>query len=151
MILKIKVLNGKLYMKKKEYVAGFLFSDNHRQVVLIKKNKPEWQRGLLNGVGGKIEENETALTAMIREFKEETGLEIKNWVEYVIVLGNEWKVYFFYTDSDNINDVKNMTDETVGIYNVSDLYDLNVIPNLRWLIPMCLDQCHTYAMVNANN
>jgi len=35
-----------------EYVLGFLM-DNYR-VVLIEKQRPAWQKGLLNGVGGHI-------------------------------------------------------------------------------------------------
>lgn len=68
-----------------EYVCGFLFTDDLSQVILIRKNKPEWQYGKFNGVGGKIEVIGTASTsderpllekpedAMRREFLEETG------------------------------------------------------------------------------
>jgi 8-oxo-dGTP diphosphatase len=43
-----------------QYVLGFLFDPSQKDVVLIKKLKPEWQKGKLNGVGGKIEEGESA-------------------------------------------------------------------------------------------
>jgi 8-oxo-dGTP diphosphatase len=56
------------------YSAGFLFSKDYKQVLLIKKEKPDWQRGLYNGVGGKVEPGETELNCMIREFEEETKL-----------------------------------------------------------------------------
>jgi 8-oxo-dGTP diphosphatase len=56
------------------YVAGFLFSEDESKVVLIEKNKPDFLKGLFNPVGGKKENNETSLEAMIREFKEETGV-----------------------------------------------------------------------------
>src|SRR5690606_7863558 len=55
-------------------------------VCLIRKQKPDWQKGLLNGVGGKIEDSDgsTAITrwdviqqrAMAREFFEETGVSV---------------------------------------------------------------------------
>jgi hypothetical protein len=32
-----------------DYVAGFLFSADRKQVVLVEKINPEWQRGRLNG------------------------------------------------------------------------------------------------------
>jgi 8-oxo-dGTP pyrophosphatase MutT (NUDIX family) len=57
------------------YVCGFAF-DTERRVYLILKNKPHWQAGLLNGIGGKIEPGETSLRAMAREFKEEAGVDI---------------------------------------------------------------------------
>lgn len=36
------------------YVCGFLMSYDMDKVVLIKKNRPDWQKGKWNGVGGKI-------------------------------------------------------------------------------------------------
>lgn len=56
--------------------------------LLIRKTHPEWQKGKLNGIGGKIEKKEkltsngivdhwlleTPFEAMIREFHEETGI-----------------------------------------------------------------------------
>ncbi|MCL6417664.1 NUDIX domain-containing protein [Aestuariirhabdus sp. Z084] len=68
----------------KQYVTGFLFSQDSRQVVLINKINPEWQRGLFNGVGGKIEAGEESAAAMVREFAEETGVIIPEteWIRY---------------------------------------------------------------------
>ncbi len=43
----------------KGYVLGFAFDEDYEWVALIKKNRPQWQAGKLNGVGGKIEPNET--------------------------------------------------------------------------------------------
>ena len=56
-----------------QYVLGFI-TDGHR-VLLIKKNRPENQVGLYNGIGGKVNDNELPLDAMIRESKEETNLD----------------------------------------------------------------------------
>jgi hypothetical protein len=39
-----------------EYVCGFMFANDFTEVALIRKNKPEWQRGKLNGIGGKVEQ-----------------------------------------------------------------------------------------------
>lgn len=48
------------------------FSQN--TVLLVLKDKPEFQKGRFNLVGGKIEAGETPLEAAIRELKEESGL-----------------------------------------------------------------------------
>ena len=48
----------------KKYVAGFMFSSDKSEVLLVEKMSPEWQRGLLNGIGGKIEGGETPLEAI---------------------------------------------------------------------------------------
>ncbi len=42
----------------KRYVAGLMFSKDEKYVALVIKNKPDWQKGLLNGIGGKIEEED---------------------------------------------------------------------------------------------
>lgn len=61
-----------------EYVLGFMFNEDESKVLLVHKNRPTWQAGKLNGIGGKIEAGETPLQAMEREFMEETGF-ISKW------------------------------------------------------------------------
>src|SRR5687767_15783507 len=85
-----------------EYVCGFLFDPERTQVLLIRKRRPAWQAGKLNGVGGKMEGQETALDAMRRECVEETGLRVNSW-EHVLTLrgaddfgsGRGWAGHFF--------------------------------------------------------
>ena len=36
-----------------KYVVGFMFSPDKQFVALIRKNRPEWQAGKLNGIAGK--------------------------------------------------------------------------------------------------
>ena len=134
----------------KLYVVGFLFSEDKSRVVLIHKNKPVWQTGLLNGVGGKIEQDEAPKVAMRREFEEETGLNIPNWKYYLAMTGDSWCVYFFHTTSKDIDSVESITDEKVEIFNVSDINSLPVIPNLKWSIPMCFDEYIQFATVKCS-
>ena len=123
------------------YVTGFMYSTDKQRVVLIEKINPEWQRGRLNGVGGKIEKDETPEMAMSREFEEETGVVTASgaWKVFAVITGaQKYKVYFLYTLSDDLVNVKTVEKEKVGIYAVDDLPQ-NVLHNLRWLIPMSLD------------
>ena len=123
------------------YVTGFMYSTDKKRVVLIEKINPEWQRGHLNGVGGKIEQDETPEMAMSREFEEETGVATASevWKVFAVINGGEqYKVYFFYTLSDDLVNVKTIEAEEVGIYSIDGLPH-NVLHNLRWLIPMSLD------------
>ena len=128
-----------------QYVLGFLFNENLTEVVLIRKQRPEWQRNFLNGVGGKIEEGETPLDAMIRECREETGLEVSNWLRFGSMWPSESHVTLFAAIAD-ICHAKTMTDERVEILSIGDL--ILVVPNLFWLIPIA-----KYAISNsrANN
>jgi len=128
-----------------EMVVGFLFNPEMDKVVLIEKNRPDWQKGFMNGVGGKTEESDQDIYfTMKREFSEEAGLDINDWNNFCSIYGRTWKCYFFFSVSDKYNEVKTKTDEPVKIVNVKDLYDLPVIDNLRWLIPMCKDRAHKY-------
>lgn len=56
-------------------VRTFLINDNKIIVIKYKTNK---NMNYYDIPGGKIEENESAINASIREFKEETGIEIIN-------------------------------------------------------------------------
>lgn len=119
-----------------------MFDKNFEHVVLIKKNKPEWQAGFLNGVGGKVEEfDECPLYAMIREFKEETGKDECNWVEFCTLYEeDQFEVICFFVDNKNIYDVRTMEKEEVVIIPVADLNKHKIVSNLSWLIPMIIDQ-----------
>lgn len=44
------------------------------EVLLVLKNKPAWQAGKLNLIGGKLDPGETPIQAAVRELREETGL-----------------------------------------------------------------------------
>ncbi len=129
-------------MKKIKYVVGFMFDKSLRQVVLIRKNKPEWQNGLLNGVGGKVEKDEEPICAMRREFHEEAGVmtATSQWIEYLVLSGDSYEIYFYYTVAtvEQFKRTETKTDEVVGIFNISNLTNLTTIYNLQWLIPMAL-------------
>lgn len=136
------------------YVAGFCFDKILQNVLLIFKNKPEWQKGKLNAIGGKIEENETPLQAMQREFKEETlcYVDAFDWKEFCILQGTDFKVHFFYahtlyTDSvfQSLVHVQNVmsspNDEHIFSMSVKSATNTSsgILPNLCWLIPMALN------------
>lgn len=119
-----------------EFVVGFLFSESGEQVILMRKNRPAWQAGYYNGVGGKIEPGETPAAAMTREGIEEIGVN-PEWLAYARVAYHEHVLHFFAArDQLAFLDARAQTDELiVRIY--SSLLDRQrmVIPNLLWLIP----------------
>lgn len=122
----------------KNYVCGFLFNPEKTHVALIRKNKPEWQAGKLDGIGGKIEDGETSLQAIRREFKEETGATQLFWDDFATLSGRDGVIYFFHAIANPI--LMSPTSEPVDWYPLADLPSLPVIPNLRWLIPLALDE-----------
>jgi 8-oxo-dGTP pyrophosphatase MutT (NUDIX family) len=133
---------------KKYYVLGFLFSEDKKQVVLIRKTKPDWMAGQLNGVGGKIElMDDSPMFAMIREFKEETGMDVHSWKEFCKLTGKSFDVYCFLTTGD-VTQAKTMEEEEIGVFEVANLHDENTIHNLLWLIYLALDSDTIYAIAN---
>lgn len=131
----------------KEYVCGFVFDDSKRRVAVIRKIKPDWQNGKLNGIGGKIEDTDaTPHLAMKREFEEEAGIEIPPyfWKRVCILTDcRGWKVHFFkaFIPNSFFNTILTKQKEIVEFH----LWDVlvqreDIISNLRWLIPFCLDE-----------
>ncbi len=133
------------------YVCGFMFSENMNKVALISKLKPEWQKGKLNGIGGKIEPGEGYLNAMVREFKEETGVETSfdEWKLFAYLSDKiNWEVYFLKAFSDKVYDAVTTTEEEVRLLFPPWISSFNVIPNLLWLIPLALDKEKHFAEIN---
>lgn len=123
------------------YVVGFLF-DRWGSVALIEKDRPAWQAGKVNGIGGKIEYGEGALQAMTREFKEETGVDWNIWTQIGMLESPRSFIYVFkgFTDSDTLRSVKTMETERVFVHNTyAELVPKNAVPNLHWLIPFALN------------
>ena len=115
------------------YVLGFAFDDAGENVVLIQKTKPAWQAGKFNGVGGKIEEWETAFKAMIREYEEEAGVYCNNWRTLGIMRGPDWDCDVFYVfDSEVLRASTTKTDEEICTFSVQALPE--TISNVPWLI-----------------
>ena len=126
----------------KKYTVGFIFNQALDKVLLIQKNRPEWQKGKLNGVGGKIEPNEESADCMVREVFEETGLETqkKDWVAVGAMQGADWvvDVYGLRYGGDTKSAVTK-TDEQVEWHPVHPL-PAHTISNVPWLVHLSLDK-----------
>lgn len=126
----------------RKFVVGFLITTDRRHVLLVRKNRPEWQSGMLNGVGGKVRTDELFHQAMRREFMEEAGLHME-WREFCRLTGSYGEVRFFYSIAGHNETqlVRSATDEKISWHRTGRL-PANVVPNLRWLIPMALSPDH---------
>ncbi len=129
------------------YCLGFAFDADMDNVILIEKLKPEFQKGKLNGIGGKIELGETSVDAMVREFKEETGIDTTTcaWHKYCILRGTWGEIHIFRTVlHERFDTFKSMEEEVVGSYWVPYILGYTIgsvgvpklLPNNYWLIPM---------------
>lgn len=139
-----------------EYVCGFMFNNALDKVVLIHKNKPEWQKGKVNGVGGKIERlaapdidvprflaYESPDVAMAREFREETGYNTEPH-EWTLFRSEQFQngvvVHFLSAVGPMKRElIQSMTDERVEVYDVDFVlggWRVNLMYNLPYLIEM---------------
>lgn len=79
----------------KRWCLGFAFSPDLENVLLLKKGKT-MHIGKWNGLGGTIENDETSLEGMNREFQEESGIAYHKaeWIQSGILWGpiKEWRV-----------------------------------------------------------
>ena len=129
----------------KDYVLGFMIDVENNNVLLIRKTKPKWQAGKFNGIGGKVEEGESYLEAMVREFKEETDIDapLVEWRKFARLKEiGKWHVECFvlFDTLDRIYDFKQTTDEQPVIWPVTQLsFYKSILPNLKWLIPLAMD------------
>lgn len=123
------------------YVCGFLVSRND-VVVLLRKRKPDWQSGLLNGVGGKVEQGESPLDAMHREWREETYDAAKwPWRHFCTQTdGLTYGVDFFVARTDELPRLPRTNDvgELIVLRNLVEVINprSDAVCNLRWLLPL---------------
>lgn len=139
-----KHLMGKNKIKK--YVVGFAFYED--DILLIRKERPSWQKGYLNGIGGKIEDDDITINhSMSREFEEETGVKTDpyQWKKLVEISNSEFILHVFTSFNTDFTEAKSMTDENIIRMNLNDFFtkvysnEIKIIDNLLWIIPMALD------------
>jgi 8-oxo-dGTP pyrophosphatase MutT (NUDIX family) len=138
-----------------DYVVGLMFSptqDLPAAVCLIRKKRPGWQEGKLNGPGGHVEEKDPDMYhAMAREFEEETGAKIvpSEWEHIATLIFDNVtsfaRVHYLRTFSQV--QVRTITDEKVEWHEVKALIQsdfANCVGHLYYTIPLAvrLDRSH---------
>ena len=112
-------------------VVGII-TDN-KEILLLKKNNPDWQRGLYNGIGGKVELNTTPLETIIKKCQEELGVNISNWIELDSEISSSGIeiVYFLTTlNEGEIKKLQSQTDERAELFSINNL-PTNILQDLK--------------------
>lgn len=128
------------------YVLGFMFSESLHEVCLIKKNRPVWQAGRINGIGGKVEQDECNLAAMVREFYEETGTATspKDWVEVAELKFTDTKIsttnvsVFASRNQEAFDTAMTKTDEAVLKIPIGMIPTYEAVNNVAQLVTLCI-------------
>lgn len=130
-------------MDRKQYVVGLGFDSSRELVALVlKQTGPACVIGNWNGVGGKIEANESPLEAMVREFYEETGADVpeNEWEEFAVLHADNYDLYFFVAATDRVLAAKTVEKEEVRLWKCSEvLGEPRLMHNMRWMIPFLQD------------
>lgn len=98
------------------FVMGLPFTADGHELALIRKDKPAWMAGLLNGPGGHIEAGETPIEALLRELREECNIQepVTSWREIARMSDSHALVHVFSCFSDGLKPtVRAMTREAV--------------------------------------
>lgn len=117
----------------KRYALGFVQSFNGERILLIQKNRPTFLAGLYNGIGGHVEDGESALQAVCRECDEEADLRIPpaDWLQMgTITDGQSFEVHVFSARAD-ITKALARTDEPLQIFDMVDVHRLPLAPSAR--------------------
>lgn len=131
-----------------QFTLGFIFDTSLKKILLVHKNKPAWQKGKINGIGGKLRKNESRKVGIRRETFEESGLIIpaRSWT-YVATIKDspETTIYVLTAVYNNdLSDAKSKTGEKVQWFKTIKLPN-TTISNLMWLIPLCLNRLNDKA------
>ncbi|RPJ50529.1 MAG: NUDIX domain-containing protein [Methanobacteriota archaeon] len=149
-----------------KYVVGFAFSEDKKQVIMIQKEHPDWQKGKLNGVGGKADQQveetertrahiETPYEAMVREFEEETGVKFEHWECYAICEDRRKDItmYCYRIFTDRIIECKTMSDEVIKVCSPPAVITLgppHTLSNIPFLLAMAMDRNIHDAQITVN-
>jgi len=131
-------------MKAEPMTVGFIFTNDLNFVLLIKKNRPDCQKGLLNGIGGHVKASEFARgeykEAWVREVKQETNLTIP--IDKIIQIGSmavigggvTLPIYTYKLTVSGFSETKQM-DEPIDWYAPLSLIHHDCHEDLHFFVP----------------
>lgn len=125
-----------------QFVLGFLFTPDNKQVVLVRKKRPENLAGKLNGVGGQLGAGESARTGVSREFLEAAGVAIapQDWRPVARLWGKGYEIAGFCAISEAASRCKSTSDEDISLLPVRyDVLQAEGALGLSWVIAAALD------------
>ena len=122
-----------------EYVLALLFTADAREIVLVRKTRPAWQAERINALGGKLLDGESLVDAARREVREEAGVDVQDWEQFLVWNDPQYRMRAVRSFSDAARQARTAEDQEVFLAHVAGL-PLNLIDNLRWIIPRALDR-----------
>ncbi len=138
------------------YTLVFINIASH--IVMINRNKAPWM-GMWNGLGGKIQEDETPKQSIKREIQEELGVHISphDILERGILTWNTFEadgqgIHLFYVELDQLDCAFpiQMDEGIIDLKHIDWITHLNnkgVAPNIKYFLPQLISSkihvhCH---------
>jgi 8-oxo-dGTP diphosphatase len=121
------------------YVLALLFDAAGDRVVLMRRTRPAWQAGRVNALGGKLAAAESPADAARREVREEAGVDVATWEEFLVWEDPVYRMHAVRAFDDAALAARTMEDQPVFLAEARALPP-EVIDNLRWLVPLALDR-----------
>lgn len=117
-------------MKFRDVTLCYIVKDHKWLMLLRNKKENDINEGKWIGVGGKVEDNETVEECIIREIKEETGLnpfkvDFRGVVDFIYEFKDYEKIWV-YTCSDYDGEIKECDEGTLAWINEEDILDLDL-------------------------
>ena len=103
------------------------------------RTRPPWQAGRVNALGAKVHPRENPLAAARREVREEAGVDVDDWAEFLVCNDVADRIHAVRAFDDRALAARTAADQPVFLAAVGALPP-NVIDNLRWLFPLALDR-----------
>lgn len=140
-----------------DYVLCYCEDTTNDKILIIHKDRPEWQNGRINLPGGKIEEGETPIKAAIRELYEETGYEVDpvfacevGWID--TGQGIVHIVQFFEMSCwEKVVPREGETERSEWVQWSDIMYDKRLFPNLRVAIPLLMAGVDSFVITDTED
>jgi 8-oxo-dGTP diphosphatase len=136
------------------YTLGFIKRND--EILLINREKNPW-KGCWNGLGGKIEQDETPKESMIREIEEETGIQLdpltviyKGYLTWNVFDANGEGLYIFLVELDSAYTFDTPLKLREGILDwkkidwINDFENYGVADNIPYFLPFVLNEDKLY-------
>lgn len=136
------------------YTLGFIKKGT--DILLINRHKKPW-KGCWNGLGGKIEDGETPILSMIREIKEEAGIDVtidqvqeKGYLTWNSFTADGQGLYLFLIHLDTHIEMDTPKNTLEGIIDfkpidwIIDQDNYGVAHNIPYFLPTLLSDSKSY-------
>ena len=120
-------------------VLCYLERNNQYLMLFRNKKKNDLNGSKWIGVGGHLEKGETKEQALIREIKEETGLDIISFTyrgELLFINDDFEEIMYLYTSSDFKGELKECDEGELKYIDIDEVYDLPMWDGDRLFLPL---------------